>query len=190
MDYSNEEWRIVPDPRLNNLFEASNLGRVRRVDSVIPMSMKNPDGTTKNWSGKILAQRVQKTGYLLIGTSVGGKKLGLLAHRLVCMAFHGMPPEGTECAHLDGVRTNCAANNLAWVTRKENQSHRKIHGTEVKGEKYPASKLKEHQVLEILKRRKKGETLKSIAKDYGVDYTMISLICRNKKWVHVDRSQI
>lgn len=90
-------------------------------------------------------------------------------HRLICEAFHGPCPEGMECRHLDGNRTNNAASNLAWGTRRENHADKNAHGTQLVGAKNPMAKLTSNDVLVMRERRKKdGCSYKRIAKDFGV----------------------
>jgi DNA-directed RNA polymerase specialized sigma24 family protein len=63
-------------------------------------------------------------------------------HRWVCMAFNGPQPSSVhECAHLDGNKANNHYSNLAWVTKKENESHKVQHGTVLTREKNHAAKL-------------------------------------------------
>ena len=50
-------------------------------------------------------------------------------HRLVCMAFHGLPEGKQEASHLDGNPKNNAPSNLAWTSHSENEQHKKLHGT-------------------------------------------------------------
>lgn len=45
-----------------------------------------------------------------------------LVHRLICRAFHGIPPEGMlEVDHIDRTRNNNRASNLRWVDHQTNQ---------------------------------------------------------------------
>jgi hypothetical protein len=53
------------------------------------------------------------------------------------------------------------------------------------GERHGMSKLKEHQVMEIRRRRESGQTLSAIAADFGVDISLVSLIALRKIWKHV-----
>ncbi len=60
-------------------------------------------------------------------------------HTLVLLAFVGPCPEGMECRHLDGTRTNCALANLCWGTRAENVADQRRHGVFNWGDKYGES---------------------------------------------------
>jgi hypothetical protein len=96
-----------------------------------------------------------------------------MAHRLVAEAFHGPAPEGMECRHLDGTRDNNRPSNLAWGTPVENAADRRRHGTNISGERHGAAKLTAADVAEIRKRRAAGETLQSLADEYGVHNSTI-----------------
>ena len=51
-----------------------------------------------------------------------------LVHRLVCLAFHGEPPEGkTEVNHIDFDTTNNRPDNLEWCSGEENRLHSTKH---------------------------------------------------------------
>lgn len=50
-----------------------------------------------------------------------------MVHHIVLTTFVGPCPEGLECRHLDGVKTNCRLSNLAWGTVTENAEDRKKH---------------------------------------------------------------
>ncbi len=106
-------------------------------------------------------------------------------HRMVAEAFIGAPPPNTECAHLDGNRANCNFRNLAWTTRKENHSHKKLHGTKIEGEKTYNHKIKERDIVEIFKSRKSGESTDSIAKRYCVSERVIDSVLARSSWSHV-----
>jgi hypothetical protein len=52
----------------------------------------------------------------------------------------------------------------------------------LRGERSPTAKLTTDGVRAIRARLDRGETLLAIAKDYGVDFTLISAIKRRKVW--------
>lgn len=63
-------------------------------------------------------------------------------HRLVCMAFHGMPePSTLQVRHLDGNPENNRPDNLKWGTQQDNWLDRKAHGNGIEGEKHWNAKL-------------------------------------------------
>jgi len=86
--------------------------------------------------------RPKGKGYFAVSLCHNNVKVTKSVHRLVCMAFHGMPPTSTsQTRHLDGDNQNNLPSNLRWGTQEENYQDRKAHGTECKGEKHPASKF-------------------------------------------------
>lgn len=81
-------------------------------------------------------------GYLTVSLCHNNIKVTKNVHRLVCMAFHGMPPHPSmQVRHLDGNPNNNAATNLAWGTQIENWQDREAHGRGCKGEKHHAAKF-------------------------------------------------
>lgn len=89
-----------------------------------------------------LSGRKNSKGYLTVSLSHDNKKVTGFVHRLVCMAFHGMPnPMTLQVRHLNGKRDDCRPSNLKWGTQVENWQDRREHGTASIGEKHWASKL-------------------------------------------------
>ena len=89
-------------------------------------------------------------------------------HRLIAEVFIGECPEGKECRHLDGDKTNNDISNLRWSTHKENNDDKAVHGTLVHGVKAWNAKLTPEIVLEMKRARETGQPFKSIATFYGV----------------------
>lgn len=75
-------------------------------------------------------QTAQNTGYQRIGLWADGKLYIRTIHRLVAMAFvaNDLPKERTFVNHKDCNKKNNRAENLEWVTRKENAQHAKQNG--------------------------------------------------------------
>lgn len=74
-------------------------------------------------------------------------------HRLVCEDEHGTPPTTDhEAAHScgKGHLGCCARRHLSWKTRAENVADMHIHGTVLRGEAHPSSKLTDEQVQRIV----------------------------------------
>lgn len=72
-------------------------------------------------------------------------------HRLIAKAFVPNSENKPRVAHLNGVSTDNRAENLAWVTPKENEAHKDLHGTRPSyvGERNHMAKLTDLQVKEI-----------------------------------------
>ncbi len=163
---SREEWRPVVG--YERFYEVSNHGRVR--------SMLN------NWR-RVLNGALDSYGYPTVKLSKMSKQTRHKVHRLVCTAFNGLPPtDGLDCAHLDGDRTNARPENLAWATRAENMSHKRIHGTQQSGERGPGAKLTQAQVDEIRARAASGESRPALAKEFGVARGHLRRIVIGETW--------
>lgn len=89
-----------------------------------------------------LQGHVSNKGYLNVSLCHENQKVTKSVHRMICMAFHGMPdPKSLQTRHKDGNRSNNKPDNLAWGTQVENWADREAHGTGTKGEKHPMAKL-------------------------------------------------
>lgn len=89
-------------------YEVSNIGRVCSFKGEYP---------------KILKPRKNHKGYLIVGIYSGGKKVTKKVHRLVAKAFVPNPENKPEVNHIDEDKENNVAENLEWVTCKENNNH-------------------------------------------------------------------
>lgn len=89
-------------------------------------------------------------GYRTISMSHENVKVTKSVHRLVCMAFHGMPPISTmEVRHLNGDPTDNRPENLRWGTAEENWQDKRMHGRATVGEKHPAAKFTDEERAHI-----------------------------------------
>lgn len=140
--------------------------------------------------GKQITPRKRKSvntsdGYKRIMLSCSGVKYQPRVHVLVLQAFKGDAPEGHEAAHLNGIRDDNRIENLAWVTRKENHSHKWLHGTQQAGEQASTVKLTSDKVTCIRSRKARGENAKALASEYGVTESVIHRIVKRRLWNHV-----
>lgn len=104
----------------------------------------------------------------------------VLGHRYACELLNGPQPSGAPVArHLCGINLCVNPNHLVWGTDKENADDQIWHGTFVRGEKSPFSKLTEDQVREI---RKSALPHREIAATYGISAPLVSRIKNRKKW--------
>lgn len=72
----------------------------------------------------ILKPQTRTKGYKFVDLRDNGKNEKIDIHRLVLMAFVGMPPEGKECDHINRVRDDNRLENLRWVTKIENEANK------------------------------------------------------------------
>ena len=84
--------------------------------------------------------------------------------------------------HLDGSKDNNKVSNLAWGTYKQNSNDSKNHKTWVHGEKVNTNKLKENQVIDIIK---SNDTVKNLSYIFGVTIGTIYHIKRKHTWKHL-----
>ena len=147
-------------------YEVSSWGRVRRDGRCI---------------------KPVKTGhYWVVSLSTKGKTTTARLHRLVIEAFIGKPQfPGAIAAHNDGDTSNNRASNLRWASALENQADRIRHQTRIQGSEVFGAKLVEDAIPLIRERIERGERYPSIARDYGVSVSTISLIKRQRIWTHV-----
>jgi len=82
--------------------------------------------------------------------------------------------------------------------RKDDYISRNINGNRIKrsyksnqkGQMNNGAKLNEQQVLEIVQRKKEGESIESISRHYSVGWTTISHILKGRSWTHITNGLI
>lgn len=168
-----ESWRFVPG--FEGRYEVSNFGVVRSLcfANRYTLKLREVPHVLKTWKTRWGYERVRLCDKMFH------------VHTLVLLAFVGPKPKGCEAAHLDGVRTNNSAANLKWCTKKENHSHKWLHGTQQAGSRQGCAKLKEKNIPVIRRMRVAGATLGVIATKFGVTESTISSITKGKTWSHV-----
>ena len=157
-------------------YEVSSEGRVRSSRaygrSKAPLKQK-----------RLLRPTIQRDGYLRIDLRRDGQTFHRQLHCLVLESFVGPCPPGMECAHDDGVRTNCALDNLQWKTRRDNHADKLRHGTHQSGEANGAAKLSAEDVRQI--RAQRGFLSQThLAHMFGVTNSTIHLIHAGRNWRH------
>lgn len=120
-----DEWRDLFD---SHEYQVNTAGEARRKN--IWKERVGKDGS-KFWVN-LPAQLMRPgicDGHKNLHYVVDGKRCSVGVHRLVLMAFVGMPEEGQVCRHLDGNPGNNNLSNLAWGTVLENYQDSVKHGT-------------------------------------------------------------
>jgi hypothetical protein len=165
-------WREIPGfPD----YEAAPTGEIRRAKA------------SQDWRvGRTIQPIPQNTRYTTVNLYRDGKMHVLLVHRLIASTFHGPPPfPGAQAAHQNGKRDDNRAENLAWMTVRDNARQRRLHGTALVGERCGKAKLTAVDVIEIRKRRANAEKLSSIARDFKITETTVSGIFHRRIWSHL-----
>lgn len=123
-------------------------------------------------------------GYAQINTHAGRK---LLVSRVVCERVHGPAPSLVHvAAHACGQgHKGCVAPwHLSWKTPAQNTADAVEHGTLVRGERQPTSKLTENDVRVIVQLLG-TKSQSAIARQFGVSQRAISKIATGATWAHV-----
>ena len=110
-----EEWR--PAPGHEGKYEVSNLGRVRSIDHYVSREYANA-----LHHGKMLKQYTDKLGYKHVSMWNEEKMKRVAVHQLVAHAFVDGWFDGAVPNHLDENPSNNRADNLSWVTQRENNN--------------------------------------------------------------------
>lgn len=140
-----------------------------------------------NWRGygpRKLAANLDDNGYLRVRVvEPSGRRRRVGVHRLVCEGFHGCRPSPYhEVRHLNGVRSDNRADNLAWGTRADNAADRDVHGTTARGERNGAARLSTEKVEFIRCAVTAGRTQRDIARQLGVCQSTVGAVARGVYW--------
>ena len=123
-----------------------------------------------------------KGGYGRINVSLNGRVRSFAAHRVAYEIHKGELPEGLIVRHTCHNPRCINPNHLKCGTHKQNAEDRVKAGRSAsqKGSRNGNAKTTEEDRKNIRRRRLSGETLKSIAKDYGVHFSTVSAIMKSR----------
>lgn len=178
-----EEWRDVPG--YEGLYQVSDAGRVRRIDSIAGSVKPRPR------KGRLLALVIARTGYPVVSMCRNNKRVQRLVHGLVALAFLGPRPSGLCINHKNGIKTDNRVENLEYCTPRENDRHsRDILGNNHSGERHGSAKLTECEVQEIRRLCAIGTVRqRDIAKMFKVNQGTISAINTGRLWAALPRGK-
>lgn len=112
---TDEQWRPVVG--YEGYYEVSDHGRVRGVNRTV----KARNGFTYRLRGRVLrAAPHGPYGHLSVHLRMNRCGRTCAVHRLVLCAFVGLPPDGMECCHNNGVASDNRLTNLRWDTSSAN----------------------------------------------------------------------
>lgn len=114
-----EIWKDIEG--YEGLYQVSNLGNIKSLRKRIDKGKCH-----RYFDEKILKPIETNRGYLRVKLCKDRKIKKIRVHRLVAEAFIKRPE--LEVNHIDGNKKNNKAENLEWVTQRENKQHAWITG--------------------------------------------------------------
>lgn len=186
MDSIIEIWNVIPWS--NNLYYASNLGRIKRAKGLVRNSTTN--GFRKT-GGKILKQKKKSNGYMEINMYIEPQKSKMCyVHRAVYFAFNPHKDFSLQINHKNCNKSDNHLCNLELVSGSENMKHAFVNGR-IKfpigriGESSSNVKLKETDIFEIRRMHKETRAITKIANIFNISKTQVQRIVNNKSWSHI-----
>jgi predicted XRE-type DNA-binding protein len=169
-----EIWRDIEG--YEGLYQVSNLGRVKSLDRY---RYDNGQFT----KGGVLRYSLNHGGYAGVNLCKNGKRIRHTIHKLVATTFIRPSKKGEQINHKNGNKLKNEADNLEWVTSKENHKHRVNVLGKGRGESNGESVLTAEEVKEIKYLLDEGSLYqRQIADIYGVHRSTITCINRGKNW--------
>ena len=176
-----EIWKDIPG--YENIYQISNLGRIKSLDRII--ICKNKKNIKR---GKILKVEIVNNGYERIQLHKNNKCKRYKMHRLVAQAFISNPEKKPYVNHKNGIKNDNRVINLEWCTQSENILHAYKTGLRrsLKGENHGRALLTRKDVLNIRYILKNKEiTSIEIAKRYNISVKAIDHIKHRRTWKHI-----
>lgn len=106
-------------------------------------------------------------------------------HRLVYELCYGAIPDGLLVRHSCDNPSCVNPLHLSIGTVQDNSDDCTSRLRHAYGMRHGCSKLTDDDIVEIRRRRSNKEILRTIARDYGVSISTISLVCNRKYWSHI-----
>jgi hypothetical protein len=135
-----------------------------------------------------LRPNVNEHGYHQVSlTNATGTAHWYRIHQLVARAFVSNEECLREINHKNGNKADNAARNLEWTTRSANIRHAFRTGLNKprRGEQCAHAKLTAQQVFAIRRLRQRGQTLTTLAVQFGVSITGVWNILNGRSWKHI-----
>lgn len=114
-----EEWKDIPG--FEGIYQASNTGQIRTCEGKTTESVRHG---TRHWKQRVLKQKCHKNAHGRADARValykGKHQYTFLVSRLVAMTWCAGFADGLTVNHIDGNHLNNNAENLEWVSIREN----------------------------------------------------------------------
>lgn len=119
-----EIWK--PITGYEGYYEVSDLGRVRRVESLVKTGIKHSDYRAVKC--RVLKPHTKRSGYLTVDLSKDNTVKTISIHKIVALTFIPKEDGKTEVNHKNCNKADNRVVNLEWVTPRENKDHAKANG--------------------------------------------------------------
>lgn len=113
-----EEWRDIPG--YEGIYQASSYGRIRTKPGKVTYTATH---RVRHWKTRVLKHKGDAKAGFRVSLYLNRKPKDWLVHRLVAMAFHGVPDEYMTVNHINGDRNNNTPENLEWLSLADNIKH-------------------------------------------------------------------
>lgn len=115
-----EQWKDIVG--YESMYQISNLGRVKSLPRIINRVLNGRQSNYKV-NQNITIGSLDKNNYRTVGLYNRGISTAFKVHRLVAFHFVDGCQPGLQVNHKNGVKEDNNANNLEWVTPRENIRH-------------------------------------------------------------------
>ena len=169
-----EIWKPIKD--YENLYEISNLGRIRSKDRVVYQKNRWNDNLSRFlYKGKLLNTKIEENKYVQVHLCKNNKQKRYLVHRLVAETFIPNPENKEQVNHINCNKNDNRVENLEWTTPKENTQHA------IKNNRKKITTIKINQYDLNGNFIKQWDSMVEVAKKYNTTKQNIWLCCNNKK---------
>lgn len=163
-----EEWKDIQGFR--DLYQISNLGRVRRKDTL-----------------KVLKPLTLSKGYKGIRLYINNIKAKTQKiHRLVATYYIDNPLNLSQVNHKDGNKSNNRVENLEWCSNDYNMNHAVVNALILKGEKRTSSKCTESSLYYLQPLIDYGFTIKQLSIVFNMSKNAMKEIIRGNTYKHLN----
>lgn len=173
-----EIWKDISG--FKNNYECSSFGRIRRKERVGYLHNKK-----RLIPSIIIKQTVSSAGYYRCNLFYSNIKKHYLVHRIVAKLFIDNPLNKSEVNHINGIKTDNRAENLQWVTHKENIAHADKTGLR----KMPSCEAHVHakftnEQIKLIRADYDNKliSISELSKMHSVSYVTMFNIIKRKTW--------
>jgi len=161
----------------------SSYGRVRSIERTF---------NNRHYPSIVMKQNLGQTGYFYFIAQKDGFTKTIKTHRMVAFLFCGNPQGKAHVNHLDGIKTNNRADNLEWVTPRENAIHALKSGLQIplRGEMSKTSILTNEQADSIRRAIVSGENPFEIARNLGINRATVYDVRHGRKYLEASTPEL